>query len=104
MPENHVQMPGETCVLPREMPAAAATIQEGICFLNMCAVLCLIHQRSHYIVSVAPAGSRVVSLVGGAGVDLETSFCVLTYDAQMMIVLFCLVVGSLMYQTQATGQ
>ena len=54
MPENHVQMPVETCLLPEEMPAAAATIREGICFLNMCAVLCLIHQRSHYIVGVAP--------------------------------------------------
>ena len=56
MPENHVQMPGETCLLPEEMPAAAATIQEGTCFINMCVVLCIIHQRSHYIVSVAPAG------------------------------------------------
>ena len=54
MPDSHVPMPGETYLLPEEMPAAAATIQEGICFLNMCVVLCLIYQRSHYIVSVAP--------------------------------------------------
>ena len=31
MPGNHIQMPGETCLLPEEMPAAAATIQEGTC-------------------------------------------------------------------------
>ena len=35
MPDSHVPMPGETYLLPEEMPAAAATIQEGICYCIM---------------------------------------------------------------------
>jgi hypothetical protein len=40
-----------------EMPA---TIQEGTCFINMCVVLSIVHQRSHYNVSVAPAGPHTI--------------------------------------------
>ena len=35
-------------------------IQEGTCFINMCVVLNIIHQRSQYNVSVAPAGPHEI--------------------------------------------